>query len=165
MAFYDGNLTSATYFQRKQVSEVPSHFSFIRTIYNSKCRSFYFSQLESRKFSSSMKVTVPNVIGFILSNLNQPNRLRAMSTILSIKHQERQSFQSAVIALQRDTDVSISDNLKLWRRHPLKRPYILRRIQALRQLYLELFRQIDKRDLVKLNELIQNVLNVWVFNS
>lgn len=112
-----------------------------------------------------MKVTVPNVIGFILSNLNQPNRLLAMSTILSIKNQERQSFQSAVIALQRETDVSISDNLKLWRRHPLKRPYILRRIQTLRQLYLELFRQIDKRDLVKLNAFIQNVLNVWVFNS
>lgn len=112
-----------------------------------------------------MEVTVPNVIGFILSNLNQPDRLRAMSTILNIEHQERKSFQSAVIALQRQTDASISDNLKLWRRHPLKRPYILRRIQALRQLYMELLRQIDKRDLVKLNEFIQNVLNAWLFNS
>lgn len=112
-----------------------------------------------------MKVTVPNVIGFILSNLHQPNRLRAMSTFLNIKQQQIQSFQSAVIVLQRDTDVSISDNLKLWRRYPLKRPYVLRRIQALRQLYLELFRQIDKRDLVKLNAMIQNVLNVWAFNS
>lgn len=111
-----------------------------------------------------MEINVPNVLGFILSNLNRPNRLRAMGLLLNVKAQQLQSFENAVIALQREVEETIVDNLKLWRRLPFKRPYILRRIQALRHLYLELFRQIDKRDLAKLNALIQNVLNVWVFN-
>lgn len=112
-----------------------------------------------------MEISIPNVLGFILSNLNRPNRLRTLNFLLNIKAQEKQSFDDILVVLQREVDETIVENLKLWRRVPLKRPYILRRIQALRRLYLELFRKIDKRNLSTVTALIQDVLNVWSFDT
>lgn len=164
MAIYNGNTAGIRYFQWRQVNMI--HLFFFYQIRIKFAMLFIiFSQLESRKFPSSMEINVPNILGFILSNLNRPNRLRAMSSLLNSRAQQRQSFETTVVVMQREIEDAIVENLKLWRRLPLKRAYILRRIQALHRLYLELFRQTDRPDLDKLNALIQDVLNVWLFNT
>lgn len=111
-----------------------------------------------------MKVTVKNVLGFILSNLTRPNRLKAIASILR-NHLPQQSIESVIIALRRETEDSLIESLRAWRLHPRKRNYILRRIQALRQLYFSLHTQAYNRDLKKIDELIKNVLAVWLHKA
>lgn len=121
--------------------------------------------MESRKFPSSMKVTVPNILGFILSNLNRPNRLKSIVTILKYQSRQKQSIGTTLVALRKEVEANIIESLRIWRRDPLKRSYTLKRIQALRRLYFTLFREPENRDLVKLNALVQNILNVWLHDN
>lgn len=113
----------------------------------------------------SMQVTVQNVLGFILSNLNRPNRLKAIASILKYRNQQKQSVESVIVVLRRETEDNIIDSLRDWRTYPRRRNYILRRIQALRRLYFSLYSQTYNRDLNKLDELIQNVLVVWLHKA
>lgn len=112
-----------------------------------------------------MQITVQNVLGFLLSNLNRPNRLRAIAAIIRYKSQHRTSIDSILVVMRREIEENIVENLRLWRKMPFKRAYILRRIQALRQLYFTLFRPLNTNDLDHFNELIQNVLNVWLYDD
>lgn len=112
-------------------------------------------KLDSRKYPSSMQITVQNVLGFILSNLNRPNRLKSISAIIKYRNQHRQSIESVIVILRRETEDNIIDSLRAWRRHPRKRNYILRRIQALRSLYFSLYSQDNNRDLNQLSNLIK----------
>lgn len=126
---------------------------------------FFCSKLESRKYPAAMQVTVQNVLGFILSNLNRPNRLRALVSIVKYRSQQKQSTESTIVVLRRETENDITDSLREWRINPRKRNYILRRIQALRRLYFTLFDQKQNRDLNKLDELIREVLLVWLHDA
>lgn len=126
---------------------------------------FFCSKLESRKYPASMQVTVQNVLGFILSNLNRPNRLKALVSIVKYRSQQKQSTESTIVVLRRETENDITDSLREWRTNPRKRNYILRRIQALRRLYFTLFDQTQNRDLKKLDELIREVLLVWLHDA
>lgn len=105
-----------------------------------------------------MKVSVQNVLGFILSNLNRSNRLRAIASIVKYRNQQKQSIESAIRVLRRETEDNIIDSLRAWRLNTRKRNYILRRIQALRRLYFTLYNQASNRDLSKVDELIKDVL-------
>lgn len=126
---------------------------------------FFCSKLESRKYPASMQVTVQNVLGFILSNLNRPNRLKALVSIVKYRSQQKQSTENTIVVLRRETENDITDSLREWRTNPRKRNYILRRIQALRRLYFTLFDQTQNRDLKKLDELIREVLLVWLHDA
>lgn len=108
-----------------------------------------------------MPVTVPNVMGFILSNLSQPNRLKSLASIIKYRHKQKQPIETTIVVLRRETESSIVDSLRAWRLYPRKRNYILRRIQALRRLYFALHSRAYKRDLNELDTLINEVLFAW----
>lgn len=137
---------------------------FIRNQFNFSS-SFICSKLESRKFPSAMKITVPNVLGFILSNLNRPNRLTAIVSTLKYQTKQNQSTEKTLIALRREIEANIVESLRIWRHNSMKRSYTLKRIQELRRLYFTLFRYPENRDLDKLDSLVQNVLNVWLHDK
>lgn len=86
--------------------------------------------------------------------------------LLILKHNTRittqQHFESGLIAMRREIVDSITHNLRLWRTNPKRRITILRRIQALQRLYLELYRINHVNDLTRLNRLVRNILNVWI---
>lgn len=112
-----------------------------------------------------MQVSVQNVMGFILSNLNRPNRLKALAAIAKYRNQQNQSIENTLLVMRRETEDSIKSSLRQWRMNTRKRNYILRRIQALRRLYFELFSQTNNRDLIKLDDLIKEVLLVWLHDA
>lgn len=112
-----------------------------------------------------MEVSVQNVLGFILSNLNRSNRLRAIASIVKYRNQQKQSVESAISVLRRETEDNIIDSLRGWRLNTRKRNYILRRIQALRRLYFTLYSNASNRDLNKLDDLIKDVLIVWMHDT
>lgn len=122
---------------------------------------FISSKLESRKYPSSMQVTLQNVLGFILSNLNRPNRLKAIGSIVKYQSRHRQSVESITIVFRREVEDNIVDSLRAWRMYPRKRNYILRRIAALRRLYLTLYSPVYNRDLTHFDKLVEEVLHVW----
>lgn len=109
-----------------------------------------------------MPVTVQNVLGFILSNLNKSNRLRAIASLVKYRQKQKQPIENSILVLRRETENSIIDSLRAWRQNPLKRTYIFMRIQALRRLYFTLHVQAYKRDLNKLDELITDVHATWL---
>lgn len=121
--------------------------------------------MESRKYSLSLPVTVQNVLGFILSNLNKKNRLKAIASIVKYRHKQKQSIENTIIVLRRETEISIVDSLRAWRQNPRKRNYIFMRIQALRRLYFTLYGQAYKRDLNKLDKLITEVHATWLHDT
>lgn len=109
-----------------------------------------------------MPVTVQNVLGFILSNLNKRNRLRAIASIVKYRHKQRQPTENTIIVLRRETESNIIDSLRTWRQNARKRNYIFMRIQALRRLYFTLHGHAHKRDLNKLDELVAEVHATWL---
>lgn len=123
-----------------------------------------FSAMESRKYPSALKITTANVLRFILSNLNQLNRIKCFVHVLQYQRQQRQLIEPTVLALRKDIETSIVESLRIWRQMPMKRSYTLKRIQALRQLFLHIYRQTDKEncDLVGLEQLVHNIASVWL---
>lgn len=123
-----------------------------------------FSTMESRKYPSALKITTANVLRFILSNLNQLNRIKSFVHVLQYQRQQRQLIEPTVLALRKDIETSIVENLRVWRQIPMKRSYTLKRIQALRQLFFHIYRQTDKEncDLVGLEKLVHNIASVWL---
>lgn len=85
--------------------------------------------------------------------------------LLILRHNSRittqQQFESGLIVMRREIVDSITFNLHLWRTVPHRRLTILRRIQALQQLYLEFYRINNVQDLNNLNRLVKNILNIW----
>lgn len=112
-----------------------------------------------------MQVTVQNVMGFILSNLSQPNRMRAIASIIKYRHKQKQPIDSSIVILRRETENNIVDSLRAWRSNPRKRNYILRRIQALRRLYFALYSQAHNQDLNELDTLIREVQYAWLHDT
>lgn len=111
-----------------------------------------------------MKITTANVLRFILSNLNHPNRMKAFMHVLKYQRQQRQWIEPTLHALRKETENGIVESLRIWRHNPLKRSYTLKRIQALRRLYLHIYRQTDAElcNLAEFERLIYDVANVWL---
>lgn len=105
-------------------------------------------------------MTAPNVIGFILANLDRPTRLHAMFLVL--KQNKIAAIDDGLSVFKREITDSISLNLQHWRKLPHKRNIILRRIQALQQLYLSLLRAQTVNDLKHLDSLVRNILKLWI---
>lgn len=103
-----------------------------------------------------------NVLGFILSNLNRRNRLIAIASIVKYRKKQKQSIENTIGVLRRETEDNIITSLRDWRLNPRKRSYILRRIQALRRLYLTLHIQANKRDSNQLDDLVKEVSLSWI---
>lgn len=108
-----------------------------------------------------MKVSVQNVIGFILANLSRPNRLTALTAIVNYRRKHKQPIEHTISVLRRETEDSIVASLRAWRANARKRTYILRRIQALRRLYFTIY----SHNLTKVDELIKEVVHVWRHES
>lgn len=107
-----------------------------------------------------------NVLGFILSNLSNRNRLRAIASTVKYRHKQKQPIESTIGVLRRETESNIVDSLRAWRQNTLKRNYIFMRIQALRRLYFTLHGQIHNcDDLNKLDELITEVQATWLHET
>lgn len=121
--------------------------------------------MESRKYPSSLPVTVQNVLGFILSNLSKKNRLKAITSIVKYRHKQKQSIENTIVVLRRETEINIVDGLRAWRQNPRKRNYIFMRIHALRRLYFTLYGQVYKRDLNKLDKLVTEVQATWLHDT
>lgn len=135
----------------------------IINIFNNFFQQFNCSKLESRKFPSGLQVTTPHVIGFILANLDRPTRLHAMYLVL--KQNKIAAIDDGLAVFKREITDSISLNLQNWRKLPHKRNIILRRIQALQQLYLSLLRTQTVNDLKHLDSLVRNILKLWIGNG
>lgn len=112
-----------------------------------------------------MPITVQNVLGFILANLNRQNRMRAIASIAKYRLKQKQSIDTEFAVLRRETEDNIIESLRAWRLNPRKRNYILRRIQALRRLYFTLHSQSSNQNLDKLDELINEVLYAWLHDT
>lgn len=123
------------------------------------------SKLESRKYPTSMPVTVQNVLGFILSNLSKLNRLKAISSVLKYRHRQKQPIDETIVALRRETEMNIVESLRAWRQNTRKRNYIFKRIQALRCLYFTLYGQAYKRDSDQLDILVAEVHATWLHDT
>lgn len=74
------------------------------------------------------------------------------------------TFENGLNVLRREIEIDITYNLRIWRKTTQsRRVYILRRIQALKHLYLALYRiQNNNSDFNYLNQLVTNILNVWI---
>lgn len=77
-----------------------------------------------------------------------------------------QAMEHGRRVLQREIEDNITYNLYVWRRMPMKRVRVLRRIQALKKFYLALYRYSgNERDFNDVNQLVRNILNVWRSND
>lgn len=90
---------------------------------------------ESRVFPVNIPVTVPNLIGFILTNLDQARKLHAMWAICNqIKFEEERL--NCFHTLQGETLAMIDKTLRDWRRsNKRQKQVLLHRLRHLRQLH------------------------------
>ncbi|XP_055639657.1 thioredoxin domain-containing protein 11 [Toxorhynchites rutilus septentrionalis] len=119
---------------------------------------------ESRVFSRSLQMTVPNVLGFILSNLSPPERLYA-NYLICENTKRSPPRESCLQTMKRELSESISLNLRLYR-HAKKRPIlaarILQRLQTLQEFYLSTLRCLSHScDFTKLKNSAKTILNIW----
>lgn len=114
-----------------------------------------------------MKITTANVLRFILSNVGHLDRIKSFVHVLKYQREQRQLIEPTLIALRRATEMAIVENLRVWRQHPLKRTYTLKRIQMLRELFLHIYWQPDKEncDLVELEARIKNLVHGYAVNA
>lgn len=120
---------------------------------------------ESRVFARSLPITVPNVLGFILSNLSPPERLYATTLICNDMKPNSPSRDNCLSAMKRELSENISLNLRLYRmasKRPTLAARILQRLQALQQLYLATLRCLSHScDFTQLKRSAKTILTMW----
>ncbi|KAJ8965120.1 hypothetical protein NQ314_004345 [Rhamnusium bicolor] len=91
---------------------------------------------ESRVFPSNIPITVPNVVGFILTNLDSTIKLHAMWSICNqTKFKEERSLCFSTI--QAETLTLIDQTLRDWRKsNKRQKQVLLHKLKQLRQLHL-----------------------------
>ncbi|XP_049284689.1 thioredoxin domain-containing protein 11 [Anopheles funestus] len=118
---------------------------------------------ESRIFPEALKVNVPNIVGFILSNLAPAERLHA--TFLLCSDVNNASLNDCLHMLKRELTDGIRLSLLEWRRHPANlcvRDRIVRRLQLLKQSYLDTLRCLSHScDLTQLVNVRKRILDLW----
>lgn len=124
---------------------------------------------ESRVFSRNLPMTVPNVLGFILSNLNPPERLYATALICNDIKPNSAHRDDCLGAMKRELSDSISLNLRLYRlatKRPTRAARILHRLQALQELYLATLRCLSHScDFTQLKSSAKAILTMWQMAS
>lgn len=122
-------------------------------------------KVESRVFSRNLPITVPNVLGFILSNLNPPERLYATTLICNDIKPNSPPRYDCLAAIKRELSDSISLNLRLYRlstKRPTRAARILHRLQALQELYLATLRCLSHScDFPQLKASAKAILTMW----
>lgn len=122
-------------------------------------------KVESRVFSRNLPMTVPNVLGFILSNLNLPERLYATVLICNDIKPNSASRDDCLGAMKRELSDSISLNLRLYRlstKRPTRAARILHRLQALQELYMATLRCLSHFcDFTQLKSSAKAILTMW----
>lgn len=76
VAVYDGEISFTHRFRCESVRISLTIFKYHLHLFL-----WYFRKSESRIFPSSLEVTVQNVIGFVLANLNRPQRLHGLVSV------------------------------------------------------------------------------------
>uniref|UniRef100_A0A182YDT8 Thioredoxin domain-containing protein n=1 Tax=Anopheles stephensi TaxID=30069 RepID=A0A182YDT8_ANOST len=119
---------------------------------------------ESRIFPETLKVNVPNIIGFVLSNLTPAERLHA--TFLLCSDVNNASRNDCLHMLKRELTEAIRLSLHDWRHHSTdagcKRDRIVRRLQLLKQSYLDTLRCLSHScDLTQLVNVRKRILTHW----
>lgn len=122
-------------------------------------------KVESRVFSRNLPMTVPNVLGFILSNLNPPERLYATTLVCNDIKPNSPPRDGCLAAIKRELSDSISLNLRLYRlatKRPTRAARILQRLQALQELYLVTLRCLSHScDFTQLKSSAKAILTIW----
>uniref|UniRef100_A0A1Q3FF51 Putative conserved plasma membrane protein n=1 Tax=Culex tarsalis TaxID=7177 RepID=A0A1Q3FF51_CULTA len=124
---------------------------------------------ESRVFSRQLQMTVPNVLGFILSNLSPPERLHATAIVCEstqVSSSPAAARDDCLVALKRELSDSISLNLRLYRvaagQRPVRAARILQRLQLLQEFYLGTLRCLSHScDFNQLKSSAKTILNLW----
>ncbi|XP_053665338.1 uncharacterized protein LOC128714490 [Anopheles marshallii] len=118
---------------------------------------------ESRIFPEALKVNVPNIIGFILSNLSPAERLHA--NFLLCSNVNKASLNDCLHMLKWELTDGIRLSLLEWRRHTAntcERDRIVRRLQLLKQSYLGTLRCLSHScDLTQLVNVRKRILDLW----
>uniref|UniRef100_A0A182NU03 Thioredoxin domain-containing protein n=1 Tax=Anopheles dirus TaxID=7168 RepID=A0A182NU03_9DIPT len=118
---------------------------------------------ESRIFPESLKINVPNLIAFILSNLTPSERLHANFLLCSDVNQS--SRNDCLLMLKRELSASIRLSLLEWRHqtaNPCERDRIVRRLQLLKQSYLGTLRCLSHScDLTQLVNVRKRLHELW----
>uniref|UniRef100_A0A182W6F2 Thioredoxin domain-containing protein n=1 Tax=Anopheles minimus TaxID=112268 RepID=A0A182W6F2_9DIPT len=119
---------------------------------------------ESRIFPETLKVSVPNIVGFILSNLSPAERLHANFLLCSDVNDV--SLTDCLHMLKRELTDGIRLSLLEWRHHAAtntcERDRIVRRLQLLKQSYLGTLRCLSHScDLTHLVNVRKRILDLW----
>uniref|UniRef100_A0A182M1D6 Thioredoxin domain-containing protein n=1 Tax=Anopheles culicifacies TaxID=139723 RepID=A0A182M1D6_9DIPT len=118
---------------------------------------------ESRIFPEALKVSVPNIVGFILSNLSPAERLHA--NFLLCSDANNASLADCLHMLKRELTESIRLSLLEWRHqaaNTCERDRIVRRLQLLKQSYLDTLRCLSHScDLTQLVNVRKRILDLW----
>uniref|UniRef100_A0A182QRL0 Thioredoxin domain-containing protein n=1 Tax=Anopheles farauti TaxID=69004 RepID=A0A182QRL0_9DIPT len=122
---------------------------------------------ESRFFPESLQINVPNLIGFILSNLTPAERLHANFLLCSDVNQS--SRNDCLQMLKRELSASIRLSLLEWRHrtgNQCERERIVRRLQLLKQSYLGTLRCLSHScDLTQLVNVRKRLLTLSTGSS
>ena len=139
------------------------------------------SKTESRKFTSSLSISVNNVLGFVLANLNRSLRLlglvKACNYNVNFPHelefrkkslnylfflfQRQNSINDCIVTIQEEITDTISYALGEWRKHSRRRSAILRIIKKLKEIYLKLFRIRNSCDFIEIENDVVKIHKQW----
>jgi len=115
---------------------------------------------ESRRFPSSLSINASNVLGFILANLNQSQRL--LGLVMACNYKRLNSTNDCITTIQEEITESISNLLREWRKNPLRRAAILRIINQLKEIYLNLFAIKNSCDFLKIEKDVRQLMERWL---
>jgi hypothetical protein len=162
MAIHDGSVSVAHHFSGWIVSgAIQRFFGYVGLI----CLVFFVRKSESRIYPTSLQVTVPNVLGFVLANLDRPTRLYGIM-LACLYSQKISTQQDCTDLLLREIGDAIAFSLREWRNEPTQRRRILRRLRLLKTLFLHLLQQQHHScDFKLLQSDVRAIFKIWSHRS
>lgn len=76
-------------------------------------------------------------------------------------HKKLFPLEDCLTVLRNEITENISYSLREWRKFPLHRNRILRRLQELQKFYLHILRVKHSCDLNNLEEIVQSIVKIW----
>lgn len=125
---------------------------------------------ESRQFTISKRnsVSLDNVLGFVIANLDRPLRIYAIQLTCAASRRSMKSLINCLSSLRTEIHESIGISLREWRRREVSksRAVIIRRLQLLEAFYLDTFKineanQCQSCDFNKLENYCKRILTIW----
>ncbi|XP_066140168.1 thioredoxin domain-containing protein 11 [Euwallacea fornicatus] len=104
---------------------------------------------ESRAFPSNIPINVPNLLGFILANVDMPTKLHIMYSVCLHTQVEKQK-SDCLATLRNETLYLIEKSLKDWRKSNNRhRQVVLHNLKQLRQLHFLFSHSPDEHSLIE----------------